>query len=244
MLKLPQIDNILYSGPSKSRLSSFEAGDLLGEAAILVYRDAPKSFFIHAIHCYFVGNEYSKTPTFVVKNVRDGRNFAIRHVDILRPNGDAMAVAEFSLQRDVENPVISVFPEFPRNVLAPEHFENGRNSDCVEFRRVPNAINGKHYIWIRCKTPIDDSDPFQKHAILIKLSDLQLYGNDIQTRRDHSIWLHQTKFDAADWLLYEYEFAGKPNPYCLVNANIWSRDGKILMSTSQEVSTTKTRSKM
>uniref|UniRef100_A0AC34R0F5 Acyl-CoA thioesterase II domain-containing protein n=1 Tax=Panagrolaimus sp. JU765 TaxID=591449 RepID=A0AC34R0F5_9BILA len=57
----------------------------------------------------------------------------------------------------------------------------------------------------------------------------------LSTSLDHSMWFHQFRFNVNEWLLYETEMVGHSSNRSLVNARIWSRNGQLLCSTSQEV---------
>lgn len=43
------------------------------------------------------------------------------------------------------------------------------------------------------------------------------------------------RFDANEWLLYEQECVGHADNRSLVHGRIWTRSGRLLASTSQEV---------
>lgn len=56
----------------------------------------------------------------------------------------------------------------------------------------------------------------------------------LMTSLDHTAWFHQYEFDINDWVLYEQECMNNSHHRSLVNGRLWSRDGRLLLSTTQE----------
>ncbi|CAI5439120.1 unnamed protein product [Caenorhabditis angaria] len=106
------------------------------------------------------------------------------------------------------------------------------------------GINKTQLLWIRYKIPVEKSDYMLRHATIVYLSDLELVTTGslcfsdkrfkLQTSMDHSAWIHQYEFDINDWILYEQECVANSNHRSLIHGRLWSRDGQLIMSTSQE----------
>ncbi|CAI2293691.1 unnamed protein product [Caenorhabditis sp. 36 PRJEB53466] len=119
-----------------------------------------------------------------------------------------------------------------------------RPVDLDMFLHGTGGVNKKQYLWIRYKIPVEKSDYMLRHATIVYLSDLELVTTGalcfddkmfkLQTSMDHSAWIHQYEFDINDWILYEQECVANSNHRSLIHGRLWSRDGKLIMSTSQE----------
>lgn len=119
-----------------------------------------------------------------------------------------------------------------------------RPCDLDMYLHGSGGVNKKQYLWIRYKIPVEKSDYMLRHATLVFLSDLELITTGslcfdepmfkLQTSMDHSAWIHQYDFDINDWVLYEQECVSHSNHRSLIHGRLWSRDGRLIMSTSQE----------
>jgi len=99
---------------------------------------------------------------------------------------------------------------------------------------------------LRYLDKVDFDDLQLSHMLIAYLSDLTLVATGLlpyqegvhfklSTSLDHSIWYHSFRFDVNEWLLYEQECVAHSESRSLVHAKIWSRSGKLLASTAQEV---------
>ncbi|CAD6186394.1 unnamed protein product [Caenorhabditis auriculariae] len=106
------------------------------------------------------------------------------------------------------------------------------------------GVNKKQYFWMKYKPPVESEDYMMRHASLVYLSDLELVTTGVlcfdepkfklTTSLDHSVWIHQFDFDINEWILYEQECVANSKHRCLINGRMWTRDGRLIMSTSQE----------
>jgi len=114
----------------------------------------------------------------------------------------------------------------------------------VQGSKEPGVM--KQYTWFTYLDKVEVSEPELAHTTLAYMSDLTLVATGLlpyiqgtkfklSTSLDHSMWYHQFRFDVNEWLLYETEIVGHSANRSLVNARIWSRNGQLLCSTSQEV---------
>uniref|UniRef100_A0A914EPQ4 Acyl-CoA thioesterase II domain-containing protein n=1 Tax=Acrobeloides nanus TaxID=290746 RepID=A0A914EPQ4_9BILA len=102
----------------------------------------------------------------------------------------------------------------------------------------------KQYIWMRYQDPVDCADLSMIHSTLAYVSDLHLVMTGmlpyphiefkLHTSLDHSAWYHEFRFDVNEWILYEQECVAHSANRSLIHGRIWSRSGRLLMSTSQE----------
>jgi acyl-CoA thioesterase II len=53
---------------------------------------------------------------------------------------------------------------------------------------------------------------------------------------DHSMWINHPDFRIDnDWLLYETESTVAAGGRALIHGKMWSRDGRLILSTAQEI---------
>uniref|UniRef100_A0A7E4VL10 Acyl-CoA thioesterase II n=1 Tax=Panagrellus redivivus TaxID=6233 RepID=A0A7E4VL10_PANRE len=104
----------------------------------------------------------------------------------------------------------------------------------------------KQYAWFRYLDKVDPSDPALAQGTVAYMSDLTLvnvglmpYTRGIKfklsTTLDHSMWYHQWRFDANEWILYEMTCVAHAANRSLVHGRMWSRTGTLIMSSTQEV---------
>ncbi|TKR92858.1 hypothetical protein L596_007427 [Steinernema carpocapsae] len=129
----------------------------------------------------------------------------------------------------------------------------GRMSPQVEIRpcNIENYLYGsdgkamKQYIWLKYRIPVEHDDYKLAHSTLAYMSDLTLVNTgqllfpkgtefSLGTTMDHSAWVHQFTFDINEWILYEQECVAHAKNRSLIHGRLWSRDGRLLMSTTQE----------
>uniref|UniRef100_A0AC35FWZ7 Acyl-CoA thioesterase n=1 Tax=Panagrolaimus sp. PS1159 TaxID=55785 RepID=A0AC35FWZ7_9BILA len=114
------------------------------------------------------------------------------------------------------------------------------------IRGSENSGVTEQYCWFRYLDTVDPSDPELTHTTLAYMSDLTLVSTGmlpylsgtkikLSTSLDHSMWFHQFRFDVNDWLLYEQNCIGHSANRSLVHGRIWSRNGQLIMSSTQEV---------
>ncbi|KAK0425959.1 hypothetical protein QR680_009476 [Steinernema hermaphroditum] len=129
----------------------------------------------------------------------------------------------------------------------------GRMSPQVELRpcNIEHYLHGgdgkvtKQFVWLKYRIPVDPEDYKLAHSTLAYMSDLTLVitgqilfpkGTEFRlgTSMDHSAWLHQFNFDINEWILYEQKCVAHGKNRSLMHGRLWSRDGRLLMSTTQE----------
>ncbi|KAH7711915.1 Protein Y87G2A.2 [Aphelenchoides avenae] len=103
----------------------------------------------------------------------------------------------------------------------------------------------KQYVWVKYNDKVEADDFRLAHSTVAYLSDLTLVNTamlpfppqrfKLTTSLDHSAWFHEFRFDANEWLLYEQECVAHADNRSLVHGRIWTRSGRLLASTSQEV---------
>uniref|UniRef100_A0AC34F5T2 Acyl-CoA thioesterase n=1 Tax=Panagrolaimus sp. ES5 TaxID=591445 RepID=A0AC34F5T2_9BILA len=105
----------------------------------------------------------------------------------------------------------------------------------------------KFALWVRSHATIGD-DKHLHHCVAAFISDIAPVGTPIVPHAacgfrlgmaaslDHSMWIHHPDFRIDnDWLLYETESTVAAGGRALIHGKMWSRDGRLVLSTAQEI---------
>ncbi|GMS87157.1 hypothetical protein PENTCL1PPCAC_9332 [Pristionchus entomophagus] len=128
-----------------------------------------------------------------------------------------------------------------------------RCTDSRDFHTTTNKTD-KHYFWTRYKFPLDGSSRLHA-ATLLYISDNSnnLIVFNAHTREgfqpamsfslNHTIYFHGRQIDANEWMLIELESTNAAHGRGLTRGRIWSKQGDMIASISQEVVVRKKESK-
>jgi acyl-CoA thioesterase-2 len=110
----------------------------------------------------------------------------------------------------------------------------------------PENLPPKEEIWFKLKGEIPKMNLPLKHQILTYISDYNVlnaafkpnakdynFGNTMTASLDHSMWFFRD-FDFNDWMLFSAESPNTFGARGLVKGNIFTREGKLVASFSQE----------
>uniref|UniRef100_A0A7E4VF46 Acyl-CoA thioesterase II n=1 Tax=Panagrellus redivivus TaxID=6233 RepID=A0A7E4VF46_PANRE len=116
-----------------------------------------------------------------------------------------------------------------------------------KYLHVPLDKPMKFAIWVRSNTTIGNDDHLH-HCVAAFISDVAPVGTPIiphagqgfrlgmAASLDHSMWLHHFDFRVDDdWLLYETESTVSAGGRALIHGKMWTRDGRMVLSTAQEI---------
>ncbi|KAH7699696.1 Protein F25E2.3, partial [Aphelenchoides avenae] len=116
-----------------------------------------------------------------------------------------------------------------------------------EFIAMPTDRPMKFAIWVRSKTPVGE-DEHLHHCVAAFISDVAPVGTPIAANAaagfrlgmaaslDHSMWIHRPNFRIdEDWMLYETESTVAAAGRALIHGKMWTRDGRLVLSTAQEI---------
>jgi acyl-CoA thioesterase-2 len=125
----------------------------------------------------------------------------------------------------------------------PQPFEMKEISGLNPFR--PKVKSDVNHVWFRTDGKVDAS-PAMHHCLVAWASDMNLLGsslrphglhwtnNDLMTASlDHAIWFH-APVRADEWLLYAMDSPTAGNGRSFNRGLIYTRDGKLVASTTQE----------
>ena len=122
----------------------------------------------------------------------------------------------------------------------------------IEFRPVEQVFNAEmknltpyRHVWMKSKEDLV-SDIRVHHQVIAFASDYNLMGTALLPHRatlnnqhyfiaslDHAMWFHR-ELDLNEWLLLAMDSPSASNSRALTRGNIFSRDGKLLVSVAQE----------
>ncbi|KFD70507.1 hypothetical protein M514_01005 [Trichuris suis] len=104
----------------------------------------------------------------------------------------------------------------------------------------------RNVFWVKAHESVDQREPALHHAIVSYISDslmiaaalrphVSLFSNVSQIASlNHCIWFHQKRFNISDWMLYETISTVASGSRAFVTGRLWSRQGKLVMTATQE----------
>jgi acyl-CoA thioesterase II len=150
-----------------------------------------------------------------------------------------------SLRNDRVSPeLLARLPEKMRRFLELERPFEFRPVHPIDFLH-PKPQPPTQHIWLRAIGALPDRDALH-HCLLAYVSDYNLLntallphaaswvsGRLFMASIDHAMWFHRP-FRVDDWLLYSMESPSASGARGFVRGSIYSRDGRLVASTSQE----------
>jgi acyl-CoA thioesterase-2 len=196
----------------------------------------------HSLHAYFLRMGTPALPVeYVVERDRDGRSFSSRTVTA-RQQGEVLLrmMASFTLPdlRSTEDEQVLLAPD----VEPPS--DPGRPLVLLDFEQsVPSQTHPMHSYptrhWLRCTADLPE-DPLLDAAVITYLSDL-CTGHDVlptsadraQPTLDHAVWFHRD-VRPTEWLLVDLASHGVRQGRGLYTGDVWTEDGRLVATLSQE----------
>ncbi|CAD5231227.1 unnamed protein product [Bursaphelenchus okinawaensis] len=128
---------------------------------------------------------------------------------------------------------------------ATKHFRN--QSDNTEKVHQCSDEPANEVCWVKSLTPLGD-DEHLHHCVAAFISDVAPVGTPLFANAaagfrlgmaaslDHSMWIHRLDFRIDnDWVLYETESPVAAASRALIHGKMWTRDGRLVLSTAQEI---------
>lgn len=224
-------------------------GHILGQALVAAGNTC-ESRNAHSLHAYFIrgGNPHAPID-YTVDRVRDGNSFSVRRV-IASQGDQAILILSASFQTD-EDGFEHQF-DMP-DVAPPESLAPNFTSDlAIDIRPVdpvdryePVKKAPVQHIWFRANGAVPNN-PVLQRCLLAYASDFSLLStclrphgltyyqpNMVTASLDHAMWFYRD-FQIDDWLLYACDSPTTGHARGLNRGNIFSRDGKLVASVTQE----------
>ena len=171
--------------------------------------------------------------------IEDGLAHQVEMPDVPGPD-------ELPSEEDLIKQCRTEFPELDEQLLQMVHGERP-----IEIRRVedfsyfkPKKMPPVKHIWYRSKKKLGE-DPSRHQGLLAYASDVGLlstsnmpHGRSFMTGLmmasiDHSIWFHRP-FNFEDWVLIAMESTVSAGARAFIRASMFSRDGTLIGSATQE----------
>lgn len=224
-------------------------GHILGQALVAAGNTC-EARNAHSLHAYFIrgGNPHAPID-YTVDRVRDGNSFSVRRV-IASQGDQAILILSASFQTD-EDGFEHQF-DMP-DVAPPESLAPNFTSDlAIDIRPVdpvdrfePVKKAPVQHIWFRANGAVPNN-PVLQRCLLAYASDFSLLStclrphgltyyqpNMVTASLDHAMWFYRD-FQMDDWLLYACDSPTTGHARGLNRGNIFSRDGKLVASVTQE----------
>lgn len=224
-------------------------GHILGQALVAAGNTC-EARNAHSLHAYFIrgGNPHAPID-YTVDRVRDGNSFSVRRV-IASQGDQAILILSASFQTD-EDGFEHQF-DMP-DVAPPESLAPNFTSDlAIDIRPVdpvdrfePVKKAPVQHIWFRANGAVPNN-PVLQRCLLAYASDFSLLStclrphgltyyqpNMVTASLDHAMWFYRD-FQIDDWLLYACDSPTTGHARGLNRGNIFSRDGKLVASVTQE----------
>ncbi|TIC86592.1 acyl-CoA thioesterase II [Nocardioides sp. GY 10127] len=263
LLDLETIDDNLFRGSQlPSQLPRVYGGQVAAQAVVAAARTVGEGFAIHSLHSYFLQPGDTGAPIiYDVEKLRDGRSFTTRRV-LARQHGRPIFVMTVDLAREEES--WDHQDVMPVGVPGPEECPDPRDAappgkrftdwDVSEIRYAGSSADvlppdperpGRQRVWLRVGRDLP-SDPLLQAAAFVYGSDMALLGpafaphglrfgdnRSMAASLDHAVWFHRP-FRADDWWLYDQHSPSMAGARALINARVFTQDGRLVASVAQE----------
>lgn len=254
-----RLDVNLFRGESRDfNTGQVFGGQVLGQAIKAAYSTLEDDRFIHSAHAYFLLRGDVDAPIiYEVDRSLDGGSFSSRRVVAIQ-HGRQIFHLSASFQKPEQGlehyskgvpPIDALHAALEAKIPEQHTFQ----ADFFDVHFLPDdkvtCENGLQF-WIKAKEPLPD-DIQSHHSVLGYCSDLGLLAavlvphnsmnHDMETRHakfllaslDHAIWFHRP-FRADEWLFYDARVQSTSGGRGLAYGKIYSKDGTLVASTSQE----------
>nr|WP_315488149.1 acyl-CoA thioesterase II [uncultured Rhodoferax sp.] len=250
LFELEQIKTDHFAGQSLDLgFRNLFGGHILGQALVAATKTC-EDRSAHSLHAYFIrgGNPHAPID-YTVDRVRDGNSFSVRRV-VASQAGQAILILSSSFQTDEVGFEHQIdMPDVP----PPESLQASISNDLAIDIRPVDPVDRYHpapkpptqHIWFRANGTVPPNPALQK-CLLAYASDFSLlstclrphgltyYQPDMVTASlDHAMWFYRD-FKIDEWLLYACDSPTSGHARGLNRGNIFSRDGKLVASVTQE----------
>ncbi len=253
-LRLDRVSADVYREPGHAKQQRIFGGLLLGQSlrAAAHTVEGPRS--AHSIQGQFLSAGDSREEiNYAVERTRDGASFSTRRVEALQGE-QVLFVATVSFH-DPEPGLVYQMPG-PPSAPDPQCLPAGRyDNPWFDSRDVPpeeTAATGwdgarphTRLAWFRARAPMPDDADLHAQAI-VYLTDHGATRAVRQPHADHpgveqrmsvtlnhAVWLH-AEARADEWLLSEFHPVATGAGRGLATGTLWTRDGRLVASISQE----------
>jgi acyl-CoA thioesterase-2 len=254
-----RLDDNLYRGQSRDlKTGQVYGGQVLGQAIRAAYNTIEDDRVIHSAHAYFLLKGDVNAPIiYEVDRSLDGRSFSSRRVVAIQ-HGRQIFHLSASFQKPEEG------LEYPAKEKPPVEFlDSALQGGEPRVSSFQSAFLDVHYLspeqvsapnavqmWIKTKEELPDDNDFHS-SVLAYISDMGLllstllphelnqwdkqktHAKVVMASIDHAIWFHQP-FQADEWFFYDCRARSTSNGRGFARGSVYSQDGALVASTTQE----------
>lgn len=259
ILDLEKIDTDLFRASSRNSRFFF-GGQMIGQALAAATRTV-NGPLAHSLHGYFLRTANpSLAIDFKVRRVRDSRSFATRQVDAYQEGREIFCMFasfnkaetgpahQFDMPQVPPPETLAKLTDLPHDLRRDRVEKRLIDIRPVDFEAIARgkAEQGVQQTWMRVPGTLPD-DPALHRAVLAYASDSRLWDTALLTlgRRcldpdmlhsasiDHAVWFHRA-FRADEWLLFHQESTSIADARGYNRGSVYTRDGRLVASVSQE----------
>ena len=245
LFELEKIDRDIFSWNGKNvGYKRIFGGQVMAQTLIAAYKTIDVEHFAHSYHSYFLRpGDMDKSITFTVDRIRDGKSFTTRSVKAIQ-EGEVIFNCSISFQKREKG--------LEHQIEMPEDMPMFIKQREIEMRPVehqsyfkPERMPPYKNTWIKTDGSLPKDQVIQQ-AFLLYISDMGLLGaannsvgvnfltkNLQNASLDHAMWFHR-KLDLDGWFLYSIDSPVTRNARGFSRCSIFSRDGKLIASCTQE----------
>ena len=226
LFELEKIDRDIFSWNGKNvGYKRIFGGQVMAQTLIAAYKTIDVEHFAHSYHSYFLRpGDMDKSITFTVDRIRDGKSFTTRSVKAIQ-EGEVIFNCSISFQKREKGLEHQIeMPDVPE----------------------PESLKSEQEIREEILKELNMKKEEIQQAFLLYISDMGLLGaannsvgvnfltkNLQNASLDHAMWFHR-KLDLDGWFLYSIDSPVTRNARGFSRGSIFSRDGKLIASCTQE----------
>ena len=262
LLHLEHIDRNLYRGSNPSMFGGggrVFGGQVASQALMAASKTVEVDHRVNSLHAYFLRPGRPGLPIiYSIDRIRDGSSFTTRRVVALQ-DGEAIFNLDASFHKEepggefeLPAPLAGVPDpdDLPRHEHGPGGGMHRRPIDTRELESGPRETSTRA-MWVRADGKLPDD--FALHAcVLTYMSDsgpvgaarrpllapdeVEQWGPGarwMSASLDHTMWFHRP-VRADEWLLYDLEAVACSNARGLARGTMWTREGHLGVSITQE----------
>ncbi len=263
LLHPESLEDDLFRGQSQDiETHGVSGGQALDQVLIAAQYTVNPAREVHSMHAYFLRPGDIRAPIiYNVERTRVGGRFSMRRVAAIQ-HGQPILDTTLSFQQrenGFEHPL--TMSDIPN----PEELGSARSPSAdklaeissrlrLEFRQVlarneshPAKYTPAQYIWFRLSSPMAGNNARQHRARLAYASEFHridtsrlphdascLNKNVQMTSLDHALWFHRAPC-LNEWMLSSFDSPMAQGGRTLSHTRIFSRDGQLVASSTQEV---------
>lgn len=221
-------------------------GFVVGQAVFAATRGAPDGRRMHSLHAYFLRPVLGGKPIFYrVESVRQGRTLALQRLEAEQDDQHVLTM-NCSFTADADGYEYQASPPF--GTSDPDALATDSIGPWTIARIGPTppepdgSRRSTHRMWFRSAAPYAD-DPHLEAALVAYASDITWTGGrplhlDGDTRGivsiDHAVWFHRP-LRVDSWSYYDVHSLVNAGGRGLLRGAMYSRDGRLCVSVSQEM---------